>query len=166
VSRMTLLVTVAAAALLAGCGSSSSSTTTSASKAATSTPAGSASSVSAGGGHLSLSETEFKITPSNASVANTGTITISVKNAGKVTHALAVQTPSGVVRTAPIPPGGSATLKVDVSKAGTYTMYCPIDGHRHLGMVGTLAVGPASSSAATSSSSSSSAAGAGGGYSY
>jgi uncharacterized cupredoxin-like copper-binding protein len=162
---MTLLATVAAAALLAGCGSSST-TSTSLSKAAASTPAGSTSSASAGGGHLSLTETEFKITPSNASVSNTGKITITVKNAGTVTHALAVQTPSGVVRTAAIAPGASATLTVDISKAGSYTMYCPIDGHRHLGMVGTLAVGAAASAAPSATSSSSSAAGGAGGYAY
>jgi hypothetical protein len=67
-------------------------------------------------------------------------VTITVHNSGKITHALAVQTPSGVVKTRPIPAGESAILAVDFSKAGSYTFYCPIDHHRMLGMVGTLKV--------------------------
>jgi uncharacterized cupredoxin-like copper-binding protein len=146
---------IAIAALLAGCGSSSSS---SSSSSAASTPA---STPAASGGSVTLSESEFKITPASAAVAQTGTITITMKNTGKVVHALAVQTPSGVVKTGAINPGGSATLTVSAAKAGSYTFYCPIDGHRNLGMAGTLVVGKGGSSsggagvAPTSSTSSS-----------
>ena len=78
-------------------------------------------------------------------------------------------TPSGVVRTGTIAPGSSATLKVNISKAGHYTFFCPIDGHRQAGMIGTLAVGGASGSggsgAASGATSTSSSKG-GGGYGY
>jgi uncharacterized cupredoxin-like copper-binding protein len=84
---------------------------------------------------------EYKITPATASVAKAGKITITMKNDGTITHSLAVQTPSGVVRAGDIAPGSSATLTVDASKAGHYTFYCPIDGHRQMGMQGTLVVG-------------------------
>jgi uncharacterized cupredoxin-like copper-binding protein len=151
--RIAYLAPFAVAALIAGCGSSSSSSSAASSAAP---PA------AAGGNQLAVSETEFKITPASATVAHTGTITITVKNNGKVTHALAVQTPSGVVRTDDIAPGGTATLTVNVSQAGRYVFYCPIDGHRTLGMQGTLVVGTsaggAASGASTSSSSSSSSA--------
>jgi uncharacterized cupredoxin-like copper-binding protein len=74
-------------------------------------------------------------------VAKPGTIKITVKNTGKIVHALTVNTPSGPVATSTIQPGGTATLTVNVSKPGRYTFYCPIDSHRMLGMVGALVVG-------------------------
>jgi uncharacterized cupredoxin-like copper-binding protein len=159
--RLALLAPLAAAALLAGCGSSSSSSSSTAaassgsSSTATSTPA----TASGGGSQLTLSEKEFKITPASPGVAHTGTITITVKNTGTITHALSVQTPSGVVSTGKIAPGASTTLKVNAAKAGHYTFFCPIDGHRASGMQGVLVVGSSSSSTsgaapATSSSSS------------
>jgi len=168
------------AALVAGCGSSSSSSTA-VSSAAPAGAGGSSSSASSSssaapaaggaGSKLTLSEAEFKIVPASPVVAHPGTITITVKNTGTITHALAVQTPSGVERTGDIAPGQSATLKVAIAKDGRYTFYCPIDSHQMLGMVGTLVVGASSAtggaaaggSSATSSSSSSSS---GGVYGY
>ncbi len=158
--RIAKLTAFAIPLLLAACGSSSSSTTSSAtSSAATSSSAPAA----ASGGQVTLSETEFKITPATPAVAGTGTITITMHNTGKITHALAVQTPSGVVKTGDIAPGATATLKVDLAQAGSYAFYCPIDSHRMLGMKGTLVVGgsgaAASGGAAPTTSSSSSASG-------
>jgi uncharacterized cupredoxin-like copper-binding protein len=40
-----------------------------------------------------------------------------------------------------IEPGKSATLKVDITKPGTYEFYCPIDGHKQQGMKGEIKVG-------------------------
>jgi plastocyanin len=92
-------------------------------------------------------------------------ITITVTNAGSITHALAVQTPSGVVKTGSIAPGATATLKVDATKAGRYTFFCPIDHHRQSGMQGVLVVGSAgaagTSSAAPPTTTSSSGSGSG-----
>src|ERR1035437_7652678 len=143
--RISLLAPFAVAALIAGCGSSSSSSwgpTTSTSSAA-------AAPASGAGGQVSLSETEFKITPDGPAVPKTGTITITVRNNGQITHALAVQTPSGIVHTAHIAPGATATLMVNVSKPGKYTFYCPIANHRMLGMQGTLTVGGGGGSSAS-----------------
>ncbi len=151
--RFTTLAPLAVAVVLAGCGSSNSSSSGGSNVAGAST-----SSQASSGGQLTLSETEFKITPASPNVAHTGTITITVNNAGAVTHALAVQTPTGVVKTGPIAPGASATLKVDAAQAGKYTFYCPIPGHRQAGMQGVLVVGSsgAGSAAPTTTSSSSS----------
>jgi hypothetical protein len=68
------------------------------------------------------------------------------------------------VSTSDIAPGASATLTVDATKAGHYTFFCPIDGHRQLGMVGTLIVGAstASSGGAPVATTSSSGSGSGG----
>jgi hypothetical protein len=43
-----------------------------------------------------------------------------------------------------IEPGETAELTVDLSKEGSYEIYCPIDGHRDKGMEGSLIVGAAS----------------------
>ena len=152
--RVAQLAPFAVAALLAGCGSSSSSSSSSAPASSSSSAAPAAS--GGGGNALTLSESEFKITPANPTVAKTGTITITVKNTGAVTHALAVQTPSGIVKTGKIAPGATATLTVDASKAGSYTFFCPIDGHRAAGMQGVLVVGSGSAAASGAASSSSS----------
>jgi uncharacterized cupredoxin-like copper-binding protein len=172
--RFAIFAPFLAAAVVAGCGSSGSS---SSSAPASSGSSGGGTAVSASGsGGVSLSETEFKITPASPQVSKTGTITIKVTNNGSITHALAVQTPSGVVMTPHISPGHTATLKVNASKAGAYTFYCPIGNHRHAGMQGMFVVGGSStpvtggsgsgSSHTSSSSSSSSGGGGGGGYAY
>jgi plastocyanin len=168
--RLTLLVPIALVSLLAGCGSSSSSSSSSA--PATSSSSSSAAAPSGGtGGKLTLSETEFKIAPASPAVAKTGKIMITVKNSGAITHALAVQTPTGLVKTGPIAAGATATLTVNAAKAGKYTFYCPIGNHRMLGMQGTLVVGSgasasSSSGSATPASTSSSSGGGGGSYGY
>jgi uncharacterized cupredoxin-like copper-binding protein len=161
--RLAVLAPFAVAAVLAGCGSSSSN---SSAPASSSNAAASTGAAGAGGG-VSLSETEFKITPATPTVAKTGTITITIKNTGAITHALAVQTPSGIVKTGSIAPGSTATLKVDASKAGHYSFFCPIDHHRAAGMRGVLVVGSASggaSSAPATSTSSSPSSGVGSAY--
>jgi uncharacterized cupredoxin-like copper-binding protein len=158
--------------LIAGCGSASSSSSSPA--ASSSSAAGSTSSTAAsaptstGAGSVSLTESEFKITPANAKVSETGPVTIKVTNNGSITHALALQTPSGVVQTGHIAPGRSATLKVNVSKGGSYTFYCPIGNHKQAGMQGTLVVGSgaAAGGGTSSSQSSSSSSSSGGGYAY
>jgi uncharacterized cupredoxin-like copper-binding protein len=138
--KATILAPLAlAAVLVAGCGSSSKSSSSGGSGvqgASTSSQA-----TSGGGDALTLSESEFKITPASPTVSHTGTITITVNNTGAVTHALTVQTPAGAVSTSDIAPGASATLTVKATKAGKYVFFCPIPGHRQAGMQGTLVVG-------------------------
>ncbi|HUO69200.1 MAG TPA: cupredoxin domain-containing protein [Solirubrobacteraceae bacterium] len=142
-TRLAMLAPLALAALLAaGCGSSSSNGS---SVAAATTSSG-------GGTRLTLSESEFKIVPAAPTIAQPGVVTITVKNSGAVAHALAVQTPGGLVQTDTIAPGGSATLTVDAAKAGRYTFYCPIPGHRQAGMQGVLIVGGAGASTSAAGS--------------
>ncbi|MBV9465733.1 MAG: cupredoxin domain-containing protein [Solirubrobacterales bacterium] len=160
-----LAASLLVAALIAACGSSSASSSTSNAGASSSASSSTQPAAAPAAHALTLSETEFKITPSDPTVPAAGPVTITVRNDGKVTHALSVQTPSGVVSTGRIAPGASATLKVDLSKPGRYVFFCPIDGHRMLGMQGTLVSGgssgvsggagsttPASSSAGPSNS--------------
>jgi uncharacterized cupredoxin-like copper-binding protein len=90
---------------------------------------------------ISLSEKEFSITPKTINVSKTGSYTFDVKNDGQITHALEVEGNGVEQKTGDIQPGGSATLTVDLSKKGSYEVYCPIDGHRQNGMQAALAVG-------------------------
>jgi uncharacterized cupredoxin-like copper-binding protein len=125
------LMAITAAGLLAvaGCGE----------KRETGTGSGAAQAGGAAMSTVKVSETEFKLTPSAPKVAKAGAIEFQVKNDGTTEHALEVVTPDGEVKTAPIAPGKSATLKADL-KAGTYQWYCPIDGHRDKGMKGQVVV--------------------------
>ncbi|MEA2459723.1 MAG: hypothetical protein QOC95_2695 [Thermoleophilaceae bacterium] len=139
---------------LAGCGE----------KRETTTGAGATAGSSAAPGSLSVSETEFKLTPSSPKVAKAGTVSIQVKNDGTTQHALEVVAPGGEVKTAPIAPGKNATLKVNLSKAGTYQWYCPIDGHRGMGMKGQIVVAGGGSGGSKPSGSGGSQNGGGGRY--
>jgi uncharacterized cupredoxin-like copper-binding protein len=136
--RGAALAAVAVAGLgalaIAGCGGGDDNgTTTAAQGSATSTPTG-------GGSTVKMSETEYKLNPSDPSV-KTGTVTFDVTNDGKVTHSLEVEGP-GVEEEleSDLAPGDTGTLTVDLSKPGKYELYCPIDGHKQLGMEGTLTV--------------------------
>jgi uncharacterized cupredoxin-like copper-binding protein len=86
--------------------------------------------------------------PATLSVAKAGTISITVKNNGSITHALSVKTPGGVLSTGSIAPGSSTTLKVQAAKPGRYSFFCPIANHAQLGMKGVLVVGGATSGGA------------------
>ena len=129
----------------AGCGSDDNNDNSSASTPA-STPAAPTTSTSAtstpaaaGGGTVTLGESEFKITPKDAT-AKAGKVTIDVKNDGAIVHNLNVEG-NGIAekKTADLQPGSSGKLTVDL-KPGKYEMYCSIDGHRASGMEGTITV--------------------------
>jgi len=134
---ITILASAAVVALsalaIAGCGGSDNS------GGASSKSTGPA--ASGGGNPVELSETEFKIDPANPSVKKIGTVKFTATNNGQITHALEVEGPGGEEKTGNIEPGKSATLKVDISKPGTYEFYCPIDGHKQQGMKGEIKVG-------------------------
>jgi uncharacterized cupredoxin-like copper-binding protein len=126
--RLTLLVGLAV--VLAGCGGSSGGSKTAA------TPSG-----GGGGQTIQVKEAEYKLTPSSLTVAKPGKVTFEVTNAGQIDHALEVEGNGVEEETSTISPGSSAKLTVDLSKNGTYEVYCPIDGHRAMGMEAKLVVG-------------------------
>ncbi|WP_333774301.1 copper-binding protein [Streptomyces sp. IBSBF 3136] len=82
---------------------------------------------------VTVTETEYALKLSRSSFAP-GTYTFVADDAGKITHALSVDGP-GVrdARTPDIQKGHKAALTVTLEK-GTYDVYCPVDGHRQLGM--------------------------------
>jgi uncharacterized cupredoxin-like copper-binding protein len=125
-----IVVLAVAAVAAAGCGGGSSSTT--GSETTTSTTPSS-------GNTLTIVEKDFSLNPSSPTV-KAGSVTIEAKNEGGTDHALEIEG-NGLEeqRTDTVGPNDSSFITVDL-KPGTYTMYCPVDGHRALGMKGTITV--------------------------
>ncbi|WP_416981293.1 plastocyanin/azurin family copper-binding protein [Streptomyces sp. T028] len=71
-----------------------------------------------------------------------GRYTFTAKNVGNHEHALEVEGPGGENRSRTLEPGESTTLTVTL-KSGSYEVYCPIDGHKDLGMKTNITVGAA-----------------------
>jgi uncharacterized cupredoxin-like copper-binding protein len=71
--------------------------------------------------------------------ATPGQVTIQSKNDEPIGHNIAVEG-NGVDQKGPVIQGG-ATSKISVDlKAGSYTFYCSVPGHRQAGMQGKLTV--------------------------
>lgn len=73
--------------------------------------------------------------------AKAGTVTITMANPSSsgVPHAVAIEG-NGVDEDGETAgPGGTSTVTAKL-KPGTYTFYCPVDGHEQAGMKGTLTV--------------------------
>jgi uncharacterized cupredoxin-like copper-binding protein len=120
------------ALLTAACGSSSGSGSTPTTAAGSG--GGSTSAASGAGTQVTATLTEYHIALSTQSF-KPGTYTFVTKNAGQVGHALEIDGP-GVndLRTSgDLQPGASANLTVTLS-AGTYDVFCPVPGHKSLGM--------------------------------
>ncbi|HEY3070074.1 MAG TPA: cupredoxin domain-containing protein [Gaiellaceae bacterium] len=136
------------ALLVAGCGSGGEGATTAA----------------AGGGQdVSISETEFALDPSTVPADQSGTVTFRITNNGKIDHAFEIEGQGIEEETETIKPGETAELSVDLSKDGEYEFYCPVDGHRQMGMKGTLTVGAGGGGGATTEEQEGTT---GGGYGY
>jgi plastocyanin len=71
--------------------------------------------------------------------AKAGTVTITFTNPSALEHDVTVAEGSKVLGATPKFTGGSRTLTLAL-KAGTYTFYCSVPGHRQSGMEGTLTV--------------------------
>ena len=155
----TLRLTFAVVALMLGLsacgGSSKSSSTTSSTPAATSatstaaatgtTSTSASTSSAAAGASSTLTDSAdpsgaLKFTKSTLT-AKAGTVTINFTNSSPLAHNFTVQqgTSGPVVGATPTFMGGTKTLTLNL-KAGTYTFYCSVPGHRAAGMQGTLTV--------------------------
>lgn len=78
-----------------------------------------------------------------AATATAGPVTISMTNMSGVPHNLAIQEGTGatgpLVGHTPVATSGTHSITVNL-KAGTYTFFCQVPGHRAAGMFGTLTV--------------------------
>ena len=147
-AQLLVPVVLVAAFAIAGCGggnksSSSSTTSTSTTSTTSTTPsaaAGGGSSVSVTadpGGALKFDKTTL--------TAKAGKVTIKDVNPSSsgIPHGIAVEgkgvDKDGTGGTSGVSAGQTATVSVTL-KPGTYTFYCPVDGHKAAGMKGTLTV--------------------------
>jgi plastocyanin len=132
------VLAVAAILALAGCGGSS---TKSSSGSGSSSGSSSSSSSSGGGQQLAIAADPggaLKFDKSSLK-AKAGTVTLNFTNDASIPHAIAVEG-NGVDKDGKTITKGKNSLTVDL-KPGTYTFYCPVDGHRAAGMQGKLVVG-------------------------
>jgi len=129
-------VAAIAAVGLAACGGSDETSTTAAETSATTTTGG-------GGGQT----VKFEADPSGALAytetdvtAKAGNATIEFDNPSSVQHDVVIEDQSGqeIART-DIITDSTANTTADL-KAGTYTFFCSVPGHRQAGMEGTLTV--------------------------
>lgn len=128
-----------AALAIAGCGGDDNTTTAASDENTTATTTAGA--AGGGGQTVSISETEYKLDPSNPAV-QPGTVTFKITNDGGVDHNLEVEGPEGEQELEQdLAPGKSGTLTVDLSQPGSYEFYCPVGDHRDLGMEGEITVG-------------------------
>jgi uncharacterized cupredoxin-like copper-binding protein len=121
----------------------SSTSTPSSTAASTTAPATTAAATTAKPQTIQVTEKEFKITLSPASL-RAGPVTFEVKNTGALPHDLAIV---GGPKSPLIKPGGTGTLKVTL-KAGKIELYCSVPGHKQAGMDVKTTVSSAAATAA------------------
>ncbi len=88
---------------------------------------------------VDVSLSDYLLTPHNPRVARHGVVAFVATNDGQTTHALAVDGPTGEVKTRPLRPGEQQTISVRLPP-GTYKWLCPIADHEQRGMVGRVRV--------------------------
>ena len=99
---------------------------------------------------IQISEKEYSLNPSTLTVPKPGTYEFDVTNDGQITHAFTIeQSGGGEAKTGDIDPGSHKTVKFTFSADHKYELYCPIDGHKDMGMAGTISVGAAAGGATT-----------------
>jgi plastocyanin len=155
--KLALLTVPLAAVAIAACGSSSSSSSASStsSAAASSAPANTSSSSTSSSStksaaapsgkgttlHLAAAKTGALMFSTMSLSAKAGKVTIVFTNASAVPHNVSVQKGTSGPNIAATPTFAKGAKSITMNlKAGTYTYYCSVPGHRQGGMVGTLKV--------------------------
>ena len=88
---------------------------------------------------IEVKETEFRLKPAKITLEKPGTYVFKAVNSGDTVHALEVEGQGIEEKTNEIKLAQSAELKVKL-EAGTYELYCPVDGHKEEGMEGKVIV--------------------------
>ena len=94
---------------------------------------------------FTISETEFELNPASITLEEPGTYAFRAVNDGSTTHALAIEGAGLEEETEEIAPGGSATLTAEITRRGSYRLYCPVGDHEDRGMVGAVTLSRADS---------------------
>lgn len=91
---------------------------------------------------VEITAVEYKLTPAQITAKTGQRVTFMLHNAGTMPHDLEVELPSGDIELdTDVEPGGVGEMTSTMpSSPGSFEYYCPIPGHKDLGMVGTLTV--------------------------
>ena len=147
--RRSLFALLALLAMFAAVGCGSKNKTASTSTTPTTSSTSTTTSTSGGGGGAGSNLTvaadasgQFKFDKTKLT-AKAGKVTITMDNPSVVPHSIAVQgsgvNKTGTGGTTGVGKGQKSTVTANL-KPGTYTFYCPVDGHKAAGMKGTLTV--------------------------
>jgi plastocyanin len=136
--RRTLIALALATAVFAGCGGDDDDET-----AATPAPTESATQEPASGGAGAIdfsapADGSLKFDQTDVT-AKAGKATVNFDNPSSVPHAVEIEGNGVEKKTETVTGGKAPAITVDL-KPGTYTFYCPVDGHEAAGMKGTLTV--------------------------
>jgi uncharacterized cupredoxin-like copper-binding protein len=103
---------------------------------------------------IRISEKEYSLTPSTVTLTKAGTYAFDVTNNGTITHAFTIEASGGgnEVEAGDIQPGSHKTVKYTFADGKSYEVFCPIDGHRAMGMSGKIQVGSGMGSGTTTGS--------------
>lgn len=84
---------------------------------------------------VTVKESEYKLQLSTTKLG-AGTYRFTARNAGTIPHALEIDGPgvSDMRTPGTIAPGSSKTLTVTLKQGGSYEIYCPLPGHKSMGM--------------------------------
>ncbi|MEU5591444.1 copper-binding protein [Streptomyces sp. NPDC020298] len=125
---------MALAAVLTACGNSGSG------GGGTGAPATPSQAGKPAGTTVTVRLTEYRLALSSKTF-KAGDYTFVAENDGHIVHSLEIEGPGGEMRLSHgLQPGQSAQLKVMLKK-GSYELYCPVDGHKGLGMKTDITVG-------------------------
>ena len=89
---------------------------------------------------IRIQETEYSLKPAEITLKKPGLYVLKVVNSGSTTHALEVDGEGLEEYSKKIGPGQSTQLRLDLRKAGTYELTCPVDHHEEKGMEGKIIV--------------------------
>jgi plastocyanin len=85
-------------------------------------------------------------------------------NQGTISHGIAIEG-NGIHMVGPIvSPGATSTVRVTISKGGSYELYCPVGNHKQMGMEGHLTLGSGGGSGSSTGDNSGTTTGSSGGY--
>jgi plastocyanin len=88
---------------------------------------------------ISASKTQLKFSKKTLH-AKRGKVTIVMSNPSSTKHAVAIEGHGLDKDGKTVGKGGTSRVTVTIKKKGTYTFYCPVDGHEDAGMKGKLIV--------------------------
>ncbi|HSD23420.1 MAG TPA: cupredoxin domain-containing protein [Solirubrobacterales bacterium] len=135
------MIAAAAAVPIAGCGGGGNDNGTSADTGGGATQASTTAGGAGGGSEtVDLTAVDYKFNPSDKTVKS-GNVSFNLKNDGQTAHSLEIEDVNGQDKEleGEVSPGQSGTLAVNLPP-GKYEFYCPVDGHRQMGMEGEITV--------------------------